>query len=92
MFVSAGGVFLDEHPVTEIIPGQVITIRTAKGTFRTRKLVITAGAWTSEVLRPLGLELPLEVMIYRSIDTLSVLSTTNYFTPEFTTLIGHILK
>ena len=61
MFVSAGGVFLDEHPVTEIIPGQVITIRTPKGTFRTRKLVITAGAWTSKLLRPLGLELPLEV-------------------------------
>ena len=61
MFVSAGGMFLDEHPVTGIVPGQVITIRTAKGNFRTNKLVITAGPWTSGVLRPLGLELPLTV-------------------------------
>ena len=61
LFVSAGGVFLDEHPVTGIIPGQVITIRTAKGNFRTRKLVVTAGPWTPGVLRPLGLELPLMV-------------------------------
>lgn len=61
MFLSAGGMFLDEHPVTEIIPGQVITIRTTKGSFRTKKLVITAGSWTSSVLSTLGLELPLKV-------------------------------
>ena len=62
--MSAGGVFLDETPVTEIIPGQVITLRTPKGIFRTRKLVITAGAWAPDVLRPLGLELPLEVRMH----------------------------
>ena len=61
MFVSGGGVFLEEHPVTEIVPGQVVTIRTTKGTFRTRKLVITAGGWSPDLLRTLGLELPLKV-------------------------------
>lgn len=61
MFVSAGGVLLDEHPVIEIVPGQVVSIRTTKATFRTRKLVITAGSWTSDLLKPLGLELPLKV-------------------------------
>ena len=60
MFLSAGGMFLDEHPVTEIVPGQVITIRTTKGSFRTKKLVITAGSWTSSVLSTLDLELPLK--------------------------------
>ena len=61
MFVSAGGVFLDEHPVTQILPGPVITIRTSRGTFRTRRLVITAGAWAPALLRTLGVELPLQV-------------------------------
>lgn len=61
MFISAGGVFLDENPVTQVIPGQVITIRTAKGTFRTKKLVITAGAWAPSLLKTLGVELPLQV-------------------------------
>ena len=60
MFLSAGGMFLDEHPVTEIVPGQVITIRTSKGSFRTKKLVITAGSWASSVLSTLDLELPLK--------------------------------
>ena len=62
MFKSAGGVFLDEHPVTEIVPGHdVVTIRTIKGTFRTRKLVITAGSWAPDLQRTLGMDLPLRV-------------------------------
>ena len=61
MFLSAGGMFLDEHPVTEIVPGQVITIRTSKGSFRTKKLVITPGSWASSLLSTLGIELPLKV-------------------------------
>ena len=59
--MSAGGVFIDENPVTEVVPGQVIVIRTAKGTFRTRKLVITAGPWAPALLRTLGVDLPLVV-------------------------------
>lgn len=62
MFQCAGGVLLDEHPVTEIIPGDVITIRTTKATFRTRKLVITAGSWAPYLLKTLGLEPPLKVL------------------------------
>ena len=62
MFKSAGGVFLDEHPVTEIVPGRdEVTIRTTKGTFRTKKLVITAGSWAPDLLRTLGVDLPLKV-------------------------------
>ena len=34
---------LDRHRVTEIIPGDPITVVTEKGEFRTETLVITAG-------------------------------------------------
>ena len=63
MFVSAGGVLLDEHRVTEIIPGHEVTVRTTKATFRTKKLVITAGSWTGNLLKTLGLEIPFEVIV-----------------------------
>ena len=61
LFVSAGGELRDEHPVTEIVPGDVITIKTTKGDFRTKKLVITAGAWAPSVLKKLGIDLPVKV-------------------------------
>ena len=60
-FVAAGGELRDEHAVTEIVPGQVITVRTDKGSFRTKKLVVTVGAWSPRLLRTLGVELPFEV-------------------------------
>ena len=61
LFVSAGGELRDEHPVTEIVPGDVITIKTTKGDFKTKKLVITAGAWTPTILKTLGIEIPMKV-------------------------------
>ena len=59
--MSAGGELQDEHPVTEIVPGDVITIKTTKGDFKTKKLVITAGAWTPTILKTLGIEIPMKV-------------------------------
>ena len=67
MFVSAGGVLLDEHRVTEIIPGHEVTVRTTKATFRMKKLVITAGSWTGNLLKTLGLEIPFEVIVLLSV-------------------------
>ena len=62
MFVSSGGVFLAEHPVTEIIPGDdVVTLETTRGAFKARKLVITAGSWASDLLKTLGVDVPLKV-------------------------------
>ena len=61
LFVAAGGELLDEHKVTEIVPGQVVTVRTAKGSFRTKKLVITVGPWAPKLLKTIGVELPFEV-------------------------------
>ena len=59
--MSGGGEFKDEHPVTEIIPGEVVVVKTSKGTFRTKKLVITAGAWAPALLKTLGVDLPFKV-------------------------------
>lgn len=61
MFVSAGGEIKDEHQVTEIIPGPVVTVRTNKGSFTTKRLIVTAGPWTNKVLKSVDVELPLKV-------------------------------
>lgn len=53
---------MDEHQVTEIIPKQEVTVITTKATFRTRKLVITAGGWAADLLKTLGLEIPSKVI------------------------------
>ena len=52
---------LDNHQVTEILPGPVVTVVTNRGTFRGRKVVVTAGAWTGALMGTLGLELPFKV-------------------------------
>jgi sarcosine oxidase len=52
----------DRTPVEEIRPeGGEIAVRTAGATYRCRRLVITAGAWSNRALAPVGLELPLRV-------------------------------
>lgn len=48
--------------MSEIIPGPVVTVVTNKGTFQTKKLVITAGAWTKALCSKLGVQLPFEVI------------------------------
>jgi sarcosine oxidase len=52
----------DRTPVEDIRPkGGEIAVRTAGATYRCRRLVITAGAWSNRALAPVGLELPLRV-------------------------------
>ncbi len=53
---------LDRTPVTAITPlADGMEVVTAEATFRCRRLVVTADAWTNEVLAPLGMRLPLTV-------------------------------
>ena len=65
LFVDRGGVFLDNHCVTDILPGDCVTIRTNKGDFSARKVIITAGGWAPKLLKKLGVDLPLKVLIIK---------------------------
>ena len=61
LFVKGGGVIKDYHEVTDIVPAKVVTVKTNKGTFEGRKVVITAGPWGPAIVKKLGIELPFKV-------------------------------
>ena len=61
LFVKSGGILKDYHKVTEIIPGERVTVKTRHGDFMARKVIITAGPWTPKIMRQLGVELPVVV-------------------------------
>ena len=61
LYKDHGGVLLDQHQVTDILPGPVVTVVTSKATFKTKRLVVTAGPWAPQLLRKTGLELPFMV-------------------------------
>jgi sarcosine oxidase len=59
--VEKGGEFHAEEPVLGWQPdGNGVLVRTAKDTYRAAKLVVTAGAWATQLLADLGV--PLTVM------------------------------
>ena len=52
----------DYHQVTEVIPGgSVVTVKTNKGDFEARKIVMTTGPWGPAMAKKLGIELPFKV-------------------------------
>ena len=54
----------DYHQVTEIIPGgSVVTVKTNKGDFVARKVVMTTGPWGPAMAKKLGIELPFKVSV-----------------------------
>lgn len=57
-----GGTVYDGEKVVDIIPGLPVTVKTALRSYQANTLVITAGPWTNRVLRPLGIELPLQTL------------------------------
>ena len=61
--MSAGGELKEEHEVNEIVAGEVVSVRTNKGSFSTKRLVLTAGPWTNKLLQMLSLQLPLKVFM-----------------------------
>ena len=63
MFVHYGGDLHDGEGVTKILPGTMVTIVTDNDTYKAKSLVVAAGPWTSKLLQPLGLTLPLAVCI-----------------------------
>ena len=58
-----GGQLLDCHKVTGLVPGPVVTVETDKGSFKAKKVIVTAGAWANDVLKTTGLTLPMKVSI-----------------------------
>ena len=71
-FVKGGGVIKDYHKVTEIIPGDMVTVKTNKGSFEARKVIITAGPWGPAMVKRLGVDLPFKVQNSRKLPSVCV--------------------
>ncbi|XP_015277374.1 PREDICTED: peroxisomal sarcosine oxidase isoform X1 [Gekko japonicus] len=59
-FRRSGGTVRDGEKVLAILPGSAVTITTNRGEYRAKRLVVTAGPWSSRLLDPLGVQLPLQ--------------------------------
>ncbi|XP_012581552.1 PREDICTED: peroxisomal sarcosine oxidase [Condylura cristata] len=57
-----GGTVCDGEKVMEINPGLPVRVKTTSRSYQAKSLIITAGPWTNRVLRPLGVELPLQTL------------------------------
>lgn len=60
-FQKYGGTLLENHKVTEIIPGDVVTVVTNRGTFKAKNIVIAAGPWAPALCSSIGVHLPFKV-------------------------------
>ncbi|MCL6510742.1 MAG: N-methyl-L-tryptophan oxidase [Anaerolineae bacterium] len=56
-----GATVREREPVTEIIPGQPVEVITAAGRYRANHLIITGGAWINELIRFVGVQLPVQI-------------------------------
>ncbi|XP_033747868.1 peroxisomal sarcosine oxidase-like [Pecten maximus] len=61
-FINHGGVLLDNEPMLDVYPGDIVTVKTNKGSYRGRNLVLTVGPWATKVLPSLGVHLPLKAV------------------------------
>ncbi|XP_077863007.1 peroxisomal sarcosine oxidase-like [Saccoglossus kowalevskii] len=60
LFVRNGGVIHDEEKYIDVFPGDVLTIRTNKGSYKAKCLILTVGPWAGKLLNPLGVHVPLK--------------------------------
>ena len=42
-FVKFGGVLRDNEKVTDIVPGEIVHVKTNKALYKTRKIILTPG-------------------------------------------------
>lgn len=63
IFVKNGGEIRSGEKMTGLFPGEIITVKTTKRSYKTRSVIICAGPWAPELLKPLGLHLPLKVCV-----------------------------
>lgn len=60
---ARGATVLDETPVLSITPSASgVEVKTAKDTFTSDRLVLTAGSWAKGLLAEQGIDLPLKIM------------------------------
>jgi sarcosine oxidase/L-pipecolate oxidase len=82
LFIGHGGDIRDNHRVTRITPGDVITVETERGDFKCNNLILTTGAWTNKLTQPIGLSLPLKVtkaeVLYWKVNESKYFSTDNF--------------
>ncbi|XP_004454396.1 peroxisomal sarcosine oxidase [Dasypus novemcinctus] len=57
-----GGMVRDGEKVTEIKPGLPVVVKTTSRSYQAKSLIITTGPWTNRLLRPLGIQLPLQTL------------------------------
>lgn len=62
VFNKMGGFFHDHEPAIDIIPGNIVTVKTTKGIYTAHNLVLTTGAWSPKWLSRLGMDIPLQPM------------------------------
>lgn len=67
MFLEKGGTLKDAEPVLNVTPGPTTRVRTSKGEYKCDRLIIAAGAWTPKLIHPLGVNIPLQVNLHKSL-------------------------
>lgn len=63
-FVQNGGILRDGEQMTEIIPGGVVNVKTARNVHRGHKVVLALGPWAAKFLPTIGVQIPLKVMYH----------------------------
>lgn len=61
--MKGGGLFWDNCPVTEIVPGELIKLTTNKGCLSAKKVVVTVGPWAPQWMKNLHVESNLEMKV-----------------------------
>ncbi len=60
--IRRGAVIRQGEAVREVrVGGSKVWVTTERGRYEAKHLVVTAGVWTNDILRPLGASLPLEI-------------------------------
>ncbi|KAG7163551.1 Peroxisomal sarcosine oxidase-like 1 [Homarus americanus] len=82
LYRSAGGTLLESWPVKEVETGHpLITLRGPQGVIRAKGLILCPGPWASNLLMPLGVNLPLRYWYFDNIFDflLSTMRTKSFY-------------
>lgn len=59
-FIRNGGILKDGEPMLDIQPGDIVAVKTTRGVYRGKSVVLALGPWAAKYLPRLGLTLPLK--------------------------------